>query len=362
MGRTGRGWKKRKASCWFKPKNAYWTASHSSRLNNKLQTGDNISIKAPNRLTHQQFERTFKHSEGVWSPIAAEVLESTNQSSSGILLRPLVHEISQVEKTLNQREDTDEISGYIDVHLPTCVKVIQDQVTEHRQQFPECDGCLVTAVNLATKWGVSAMISLKCNTCKFVSSKQKLFREVPHAGRGRKSAEPNRSLALGLFNTRIATAGVQRLLSSMNKPTPSPSGLQKQLNKVGDNLQKLNESDMARQRAQLKDTLEFGGYARDTPIPAECDRQYNLSLRNSRRHTPFAPATQTRDVLVENLTPEKKIIAFSHENKLCKKGQVARANGFNVVCPGHTEIAQQRLVGLITAEMRSAEEGSWQRC
>lgn len=79
----------------------------------------------------------------------------------------------------------------MDVHLATCVKVIQDIVTEHRELFPGCVG---------RNWGVSALIKLKCNTCNFVSSKNFFFREVPHVGKGRKAAEPNRSLALGLCN------------------------------------------------------------------------------------------------------------------------------------------------------------------
>ena len=66
-------------------------------------------------------------------------------------------------------------------------------------------------------------------------------------------------------------------------------------------------------------TLEYGGYDRETPIPAESDRQlYNNSLQSGHRHTPFAPATQACDVLAENLTPDKKIIAYNQENKLCK--------------------------------------------
>jgi hypothetical protein len=92
---------------------------------------------------------------------------------------------------------------------------------------------------------------------------------------------------------------------------------------------------MVTQRSHLKDTLEHGGYSRETPIPAESDRQYNNSLRNSRGKTPYAPATQTRDVLAEHLTRDKKIIAFNHENKLCKAGEVSRSKGIKVTCPGH---------------------------
>ena len=315
MGRKGRGWKKRKSKCWFQTSNtqrSQWLASQSRTS----QTGTHLSVKSYRRLIHREFEDTFNHDEGVFTPNADGILESSNRSSPGILLLPLRHELSHVEDTLKERNDAEEVSGYTDVHLPTYLDAIQDVIIEHSEHSPACPGRLVRASNLITKWGVSAIIQLKCNTCKYVSSKRKLFREVPKTGKGRKAAEPNRSFALGLCNTSIASTGAQRLLSSMNKTCPAPSALQKQLNQVGNEVKKLNENNMAAHRGKLKDTLEIAGFPCDTSIPAECDRQYNNSLRNSRRKTPFASATQTRDVLAENLTPMKKIIAFNHAIKL----------------------------------------------
>ena len=114
------------------------------------------------------------------------------------------------------------------------------------------------------------------------------------------------------MNTSIAATGAQRLLLSMDKCIPAPSGMQKQLDRVGEKIRTLNENDMVYQKHALKDVLRHGVYSQDTPIPAEADRQYNISLRNSRRKTPFAPATQTRDVLAEGLTRNKMINAFNH--------------------------------------------------
>ena len=101
-------------------------------------------------------------------------------------------------------------------------------------------------------------------------------------------------------------------------------------------LKTLNEEDMAGQCGLLKDTLELAGYSQDSPIPAKCHRQYNISLENSRRMTPFAPPTESRNVLAQNLTPQKKNIAFNHKSKVCTLGQDARRRGHKVICPGHT--------------------------
>lgn len=337
MGRCKPGWQKRKQKCWFQPKNTHWAARIKKQQHHSHADIDNSTKGTVRRLTRQEFQRAFKGSDDGFLPVGSGILDSKKHSPPGMLLRPLVHELSHVETALKDKKETGEVSGYIDVHFPTCVDVIQDAVGEHKSQYPKCHGRLITAANLVTKWGVSAIVQLKCNNnkCKFLSSKKKLYREVARSGRGRKCAEPNRGLALGLMNSSIGGAGAQRLMSSMNKTLPASSALQKQLNFVGDKIRSLNEDDMANQRKRLKDTLEHAGYARETPIPAECDRQYNLNLRYSRRHTPFAPATQSRDVAVENLTAEKKVIAFNHESKLCKPGQVARSRGLKIECPGH---------------------------
>ena len=71
-------------------------------------------------------------------------------------------------------------------------------------------------------------------------------------------------------------------------------------------------------------------------IQKEADRQYNIALTSARRRTPFAPATQTRDVCAENITPDKKVIGFNHESKLCQLGRIARARGKTLTCPGHS--------------------------
>ena len=290
------------------------------------------------RLDKKTFNRTFEiNRNNTITPFAERFTGVPHQSSPGGILRPTEPaEPTQVEGALKGKDPDGVADGYSVVHISTFSSAVQQCITEHGQTHPACSGRLVTAYNLITKWGVSAIVRLKCDSCDFVSQKNKLFREITTPGRGRNPAEPNRSLAVGLNCTSIGNAGAQRLFAAMAINTPTQSSLQKQLNTVGDKITVLNNMDMEAHRTKLKDVLEYGGYCRDTPIPAECDRQYNNSLRNSRGKTPYAPATQSRDVLAENLTPEKKIIAFNHENKLCKAGAAARAKGSNVSCPGHT--------------------------
>ena len=53
---------------------------------------------------------------------------------------------------------------------------------------------------------------------------------------------------------------------------------------------------------------------------------------------PFAPDTQKRDVCAENITPDNKVIGFTHEIKLGQLGQIARARGKTLTCPGHVVV------------------------
>ena len=87
------------------------------------------------------------------------------------MLRPLRHKLSHVEDTLKEKNDAEEVRGYTDVDLPTCIDAIQDDIIEHSEHSPACPGRLVTSCNLITKWGDSAIIQPKCNTCKYVASK-----------------------------------------------------------------------------------------------------------------------------------------------------------------------------------------------
>ena len=306
MGPSGRGSLKRKAAG-FQKSHTPWNKGSVYQHNNETARSPQ-NQKTIKRLTYQEFDRTFTHTgEGKIVPHIEKLglVSSPAEHSPGGFLRPKVAEESEVERTLKQRKE-EEISGYIDLHLPTTVSVIQDCIIEHSKTSSGCTGRLVTSANLVTKWGLSATIKLKCNFCSFVSSKHKVFREVSRAGPGRRHAEPYRALAVGLLSTSIGVAGSKRLFASMGKVIPADSAMQRQINSVGDKICALNATDMNLQRAELKNTLQHAGYSRDLPIPAEGDRQYNNSLQSGRRRTPYAPATQTRDVLVENLTPSKK--------------------------------------------------------
>jgi hypothetical protein len=80
----------------------------------------------------------------VFLPHGNGVLNSSKCSPPGMLLHPLVDELSllEVEISLKERKETGEVSDYIEVHCVTCVNTIQDIILEHKTQRPECNGLL----------------------------------------------------------------------------------------------------------------------------------------------------------------------------------------------------------------------------
>jgi hypothetical protein len=141
MGRAGHGWSQRRKG-WFKPGHTIRSDGWNRISSMSSSQTDNSKKASLTRLTHQQFDSAFTSNDNCIVPIADRVLRGNNQSSSssaagasGGTLRPLVNELSHVESILKQRKEKDEVTGYLDVHLPTCVKAVQDCIGDHKESF-----------------------------------------------------------------------------------------------------------------------------------------------------------------------------------------------------------------------------------
>ena len=117
-----------------------------------------------------------------------------------------------------------------------------------------------------------------------------------------------------------------------------------------------NQTDMQDKRKKVKDVLECRGMERNKPITIEIDRQYNTPLSYGRRRTPFQPATQARDIAIENTTNEKYVVAYNQTNKLCRLGQQMIKKGKMPHCPDHPKCtAHVRMQDAIGDEKRGGE-------
>ena len=94
------------------------------------------------------------------------------------------------------------------------------------------------------KVGLCWQEAITCSHCDYFSRRDKLYEEVDSGRRGRKPADLNRAIQVGLTHTPKANTGLQALLHAADIPAPSLSGLEKQANQVNNALIELNKKDM----------------------------------------------------------------------------------------------------------------------
>ena len=310
------------------------------------------------RLTKDDFSRTtlldergnFLHRSG----------EMAEQTSTVMLLRPKAVE-DPVPLTKMLASPSGAAVGHRIVDLEKLTEAMNEANRQHMMSSRGCKEMKwVIPEETEEKRGIAVTAKLKCSRCGFQSTAQKFFKEIEDTRRGRKTAVPNMALQVGLYQASISNTAATRILTAMSIPTGAMSGLQKTANKCGQIMKESNENDMAQKRVKIKDVLEWRGMERNAPIIVEMDRQYNNPLSAGKGRTPFAPATQARDVVVENVTPEKYIIAYNSTNKLCRIGQRLVAQGKEPTCPSHPKctatikmsnnIGDEMLGGQICAE------------
>ena len=169
---------------------------------------------------------------------------------------------------------------------------------------------------------------------------------------GRKSANINRSLQVGLTQTPIGPASMRKLLSSIHVPPPSRQQMQSTANSVCDDIKAVNTLDMYARREELKKINILRGDDENV-IDIECDGAYNNKLHTGVGRTPFQPATQCNYVVVENTTHKRQVIAMETVNKLCSK------HGMHTSSSDPCDIQSGECTSTHVMETTIGNEGEW---
>ena len=318
--------------------------------------GETSNIKSQTtyvRLTREDFERTTNsdtYGNGHQDPDYV-----SQQSKTVMLLRPKRTEPTTADKILTPEHGY--ATGHRLIDMQKLAETINLVWKQHKKDSPKCTKVdLIIPEEAESHRGIAVSIHFVCRHCDFISCVHKLYKEIPRQGRGRRTAVPNMALQLGLYQSNIAQSAAARILISMSVPPASMSSLQENANQCGDMMSKSNEADMANKRRKVVEVLQNRGMNANTPIGIEIDRQYNVPLSHGRRRTPFAPATQARDIAVENVTSEKYVISHQSFNKLCRYGQRQISAGFTPSCPNHPKCtANLKLHENIGDEMNGGE-------
>jgi hypothetical protein len=82
------------------------------------------------------------------------------------------------------------------------------------------------------QWGLGWRERAICNKCSYKLKMFNLFEEIENKSSGRKAANINRGLQVGLTQVSMGNAGLRKLLLSASIPAPSTKGMQKVSNKI----------------------------------------------------------------------------------------------------------------------------------
>jgi hypothetical protein len=147
---------------------------------------------------------------------------------------------------------------------------------------------MIDAAN-SKAWGWAAIERLFCKECSYVSPYYKLYEEVETDKRGRKAAQINVGIQLGLLTTPLSNTGLSRMLTNTNIPPPNLTSLQKMATHVSTSVTELNEQSMSQIRQQIKADNKLCGLSDPSLVNTEGDSCYN-NLLFSCDSTPFQGA------------------------------------------------------------------------
>ena len=177
--------------------------------------------------------------------------------------------------------------------------------------------------------------SLKCVNCEYHSRMYKLYSEIETGRCGQRAATMNVALHIGLQDSTTATTKFRHILTAMDTPPPSHTGLQRTANKVAALTAQATMDDLRMRRQRSKETNTLRGLPEDAPINISVDVRYNSTNLKNSYSCGGQNASQALGTAFSWQTDQREIIAFQLDNKLCKLGSSLRSKGLNVTCPGH---------------------------
>ena len=249
----------------------------------------------------------------------------------------------------------NEADSYRLLHVMKVMAMYNECIDEHAEQFPHCKGksTLYWDLSKEQQWGLCWIEQMFCAKCSYQSKPYPLYKEVDgESAKGRKAANINRGIHVGLSQTPIGPTSLRRVLMSAHVPPPSRYGLQKAANKVCSDICVVNKEDMQRRCEDLKKINKL----RNEPehvINVECDGAYNNKLYSGVGRTLMQPGTQCNYVVAENVTSRRQIIAMTNVNKLCSK------HGFHSEIDSTCDIKKGKCSTTDPMETSIGNEGEW---
>ncbi|XP_076809901.1 uncharacterized protein LOC143452731 [Clavelina lepadiformis] len=258
----------------------------------------------------------------------SEMLSLTDTKTGDIAAHHCLRSLSKGTTLISELAQYKEGSfSFVGNRIFSCAR-FEELVTEicrkHKRHSPRCKIDLkVCSEDLR---GCGSIIKLRCLQCTYVSQpfstfeKVELDRKLWHA-----TSKANLQFALGVLLTGLSERLAQAFLSCLDIPTPTTRNLSKYCQKVSDSVTRYNKGQLKDLRQDLKSRNVRAGLPANAKISIEADARFNVSLAAA-FNQPTQPATQVVSVLVENVTPQKKIIAVGFKSKETNRRTSKAAN------------------------------------
>ena len=266
------------------------------------------------RLTHEQYEMAAS------GRIYEREAPTTNEHAvtHTMLLRPRGERartlVTDTQDAINQDAEMD---TYRIWHPKLTANLWNSAIDGHRLFKKTCRGSLLWDAAGEQKWGLAWRERLKCDTCDYTSPTHKLYKEVESPSRGPNAATLNVGSQVGMTHTSIAATGLSKILYSANIPAPTRSAFQKSANKARDKIINSNEKSMKAIRKDIRVAKNAVNPHTQCDIDIELDARYNNQVYSGVGNTPFQAATQVTQLVVENCSSQRKVIAETTHDKLC---------------------------------------------
>ncbi|XP_019646379.1 PREDICTED: uncharacterized protein LOC109486912 [Branchiostoma belcheri] len=301
-----------------------------------LKNCNNVPAKKP-RLTEEdeaRFEKIRRHKRDVWTLARDEDVNSTPGR-----LRPLPAGPTEVEKLeVGSSKVEENISEDRQFHVPLLMNLINDFLQQHSQESSACFPQCVMPPDGEQPRGFVFKETLKCARCGFKIGPVKLYEEserLPGRSIGPKPAKKNVQFAIGLTKVGIGITGAKTLISSMDSRTPTLSTMHNLMTGVCDSMENILKMSLEENRRKLRDALKLRGWKVEEGKPIAVAASADACFNNPSFYGVSQRATQAVFPVFEAETPEQLLIGWGFANKLCKKGEMLRAEGVENPCPGH---------------------------
>lgn len=300
----------------------------SKKSQRGFQQGNTLSPRGKGKKkAKQQKQHEDTSTNRQWSRVDTNEFQSVDLTPDGVyeartidgatvdglsFLRPSASKDSYYEDYLKEQPCTNSDINAL-LHLDKCAQLWNTAIQSHHS----CDGALEWDFERSVKWGLCRRMALKCNKCKYTSTRMKLYNEVGSGKPGQKAAAPNDAVQVALSRHGVGPTGFRDVVLAMSMEPPCLSGLYKASDKVSKLITQENQRDMKQKVGYVKEHNKKMGRPQDQ-LSVQTDAIYNNRLSSGVGNTPTQPATQAIQLVAENNTDRKYIVHVGVHNKLCR--------------------------------------------